>query len=170
MKIFAMLAAGVAVLIALTKPEVAGQAARIYLIVCVGVLGFMGARTLLQPPPATTVSKFNPSVVVRSVPPLPEEFRRIKAVLSHYNTAKSAPSIDPVTRNLFRAIAVQRLYYGHQLRLDLDDHAVAVQSLVSPTMWLAIAPPTFNHVGFALPPPIISAASIPALIEELERL
>lgn len=170
MKIFAILAAGVAVLIALAKPEVAGQTARIYLITCVGLLGFLGARALLQPPPATTASKFNPSVVVRTVPPLPEEFRRIKAILSHYNTAKSAPLLDPVTRNLFRSIALQRLYYGHRLRLDLDEHASAVQAVVSPNMWLAIAPPTFNAFGIALPPPTISAACIPALIDELERL
>ena len=78
--------------------------------------------------------------------------------------------VDPITRNLFRAIAVQRLYYGHQLRLDSDEDARAVQAVVSPTLWLAIAPPSFNAFGIALPPPAIPAASIPALIDELERL
>jgi hypothetical protein len=169
-KVLASLAAVIAIFIALAKPEVAGQAARVYLIGCAGILGFLGTRALLQPPPATTDSKFNPSVVVREVPPLPEEFRRIKAMLSHYNQAKPTVQIDPVTRNLFRAIAVQRLYYHHQLRLDLDQDAPAVQAVVSGPMWQAIGPPLRDATGTILPAHPIPASALAALIDEVERL
>jgi hypothetical protein len=141
MKVIAPIAAAIGILIALVNPGASGQAARIYLIAVAGLLGLLLTRMLLQPPPATTESRFNPTTVVHTTPELPEEFRRIKALLSHYNTAKPLPSLDPVTRHLLRTITEQRLYHRHQLRLGFDAHAAAVRSLLSPTLWDAVAPP-----------------------------
>jgi hypothetical protein len=170
MKIIAPIAAVIGVLIAVFNPGASGQAARIYLIVVAGLLGLLATRILLQPPPAITASRFNPTTVVHTTPELPEEFRRIKALLSHYNTAKSLPSIDPITRHLLRTITEQRLYHRHQLRLGFDAHAAAVRSLLSPTLWAVVAPPSQNALDTESAHHAVPSEALPALIDEVERL
>jgi hypothetical protein len=171
MKVWIVIAALVGVAIAILNPSVAGPAARIYLIALVGVLGMFGTRALLSPPPLASKSRFTPQPLTRAgAPELPEEFRRIKGLLSFYDTEKPLTHLDPVTRNLIRSIALQRVYYRRGLRLDLLDHEDAVRAVVSPDMWRTIGPQPRDPFGRHLPFPEVSAAALPALIDELERL
>jgi hypothetical protein len=171
MKVWIVIAALVGVAIAVLNPSVAGSAARIYLIALVGALGLFGTRALLSPPPLADRSRFTPVPVERvGAPELPEEFRRIKGLLSFYDTERPLTHLDPVTRNLIRSIALQRVYYRHSLRLDLPDHEAAVRAVVSPDMWCAIGPQPRDALGRHLPFPEVSAGALPALIDELERL
>jgi hypothetical protein len=171
MKVWIVIAALVGVGIAVFNPSVAGSAARIYLIALVGVLGLLGTRALLSPPPLAGQSRFTPAPVARAgAPELPEEFRRIKALLSFYDTEKPLAHLDAVTRNLIRSIALQRVFYRRGLRLDLPEHEAAVQAVVSPDMWRAIGPQPRDPFGRQLPFPEVAAAALPALIDELERL
>jgi hypothetical protein len=171
MKVWIVIAAVVGVGIAVLNPSVAGPAARIYLIALVGVLGLIGTRALLNPPPLSSRSRFTPMAVTGvGAPELPEEFRRIKGLLSFYDTEKPLANIDSLTRNLIRSIAVQRVYYRHGLRLDLREHEAAVRALVSPVLWSTIGPQPRDPFGRALPYPDVPAGALPALIDELEHL
>jgi hypothetical protein len=171
MKVWIVLAALIGGAIAMLNPSAAGSAARIYLIALVAALGLFGTRVLLNPPPIADRSRFTPSPIAKTgAPQLPEEFRRIKALLSFYDTAKPLTLLDPVTRNLLRSIALQRLFYSRGLRLDLPEHSDGVRAVVSPDMWRAIGPQPRDPFGRQLPFPEVSAGALPALIDELERL
>jgi hypothetical protein len=172
MKIWMVLAACVGLGIALLSPSAAGSAARIYLIALVGVVGLLGTRALLRPPPLAGRSQFTPTpaLQVGGGSELPEEYRRIKGLLSFYNTENPLKNIDPVTRNLLRSIALQRVYYRHGLRLDVPDHEAAIRAVVSPDMWRTVGPQVRDNTGRNLPHPDVPAGALPALIDELERL
>jgi hypothetical protein len=171
MKALLIGAAVVGVGIALINPAASGNAARIYLVAVVGLVGFLGTRALLQPPPLPTVSRLTPMPsMAATTPELPEEFRRIKGLLSFYDTEKPLENIDPITRNLIRSIALQRVYYRHGLRLDLPEHQAGVRSVVSVDLWRTIAPQPKDPFGGRLPFPEVPGRVLPALIDELERL
>ena len=170
MKVMIVIAAMVGLAIAMLNPAAAGPAARIYLIALVGVVGLLGTRALLNPPPVGGRSRFKPAPgAAKGSPELPEEYRRIKGLLSFYDTEKPREFLDPVARNLIRSIALQRVYYRYGLRLDLSEHEASVRSVVSPDLWATVAPhsqdPYGRHVQTEIP-----ARALPALIDELERL
>jgi hypothetical protein len=171
MKVLLVIAAVVGVGIAVLNPAVAGNAARVYLVAIVGLIGFMGTRALLQPPPLAASSLLTPTpATAATTPDLPEEFRRIKGLLSFYDTDKPLEHLDPTTRNLIRSIALQRIYYRHGLRLDLPDHHAQVRAVVSVDLWRTIGPQPRDPGGTRLPFPEVPGRALPALIDELERL
>lgn len=171
MKAWIVLAAVVGLGIALLAPGAAGSAARIYLIALVGAIGLLGTRALLRPPPLAGRSHFTPTPTLHvGGSDLPEEYRRIKGLLSFYNTEKPLRNIDPVTRNLIRSIALQRVYYRHGLRLDVPDHEAAIRSVVSPDLWRTVGPQQRDATGRNQPHEDVPAGALPALIDELERL
>jgi hypothetical protein len=169
-KATAWIVAAVAVLIALTAPTIATPASRFYLLFLAGAAALLGTRKLLDPPPYPKASRVG--VVAPPVLPqeLPEEYRRMSALMSRYRDSTSTAPIDPIARHLIRSVASQRLYQRHQLRLDVADHLPPIQPLVSPLMWATIAPPPRSPTGAQLPYPDIPTSAIPSLLDELERL
>lgn len=170
MKITAWLVAAVAIVVALVAPTAAGPASRIYLLLLAGVAALWGSRKLLMPPPYPTVSRLGATVAEPISQALPEEYRRMAALMSRYRDSSKPVAIDPIARHLLRSIASQRLYHRYQLRLDVLDHLGRIQPLVSPMLWAAISPPPRSFVGAPLPYPDVLSTAIPSLIDELERL
>jgi hypothetical protein len=169
-KVTAWIVAGIAIAVALVAPTIATPASRLYLLLVAGAAALVGTRKLLNPPPYPKVSRIAGLTPTVTTQQLPEEFRRMAALLSRYRDTTSKTPIDPIARHLLRSIASQRLYQRHQLRLDVSDHLSRIQPLVSPLLWSAISPPprdpNGNHLGY----PDVPTSAIGPLIDELERI
>jgi hypothetical protein len=169
-KVTAWLVAGIAVLLALVAPTIASPASRLYLVLVAGSAALVGTRRLLDPPPYPKNSTLGGLTPTAAPQQLPEEFRRMAALLSRYRDPSSTLPLDPIARHLLRSIASQRLYQRHQLRLDVSEHLSQIQPLVSPLMWHAIAPPPRDVAGSHHAYPDVPASAIGPLIDELERI
>jgi hypothetical protein len=166
----AWIVAGIAIAVALVAPRIASPASRLYLLVLAGAAALVGTRKLLDPPPYPTVSRVAGLTPAATTQELPEEFRRMAALLSRYRDPASKTPLDPIARHLLRSIASQRLYQRHQLRLDVAEHLPRIEPLVSPLLWQAIAPPPRDPNGTHLAYPDVPASAVGPLIDELERL
>lgn len=167
MKAAAWLVAALAILVALVAPTIASPASRLFLLLFAGLGALVGARWLLRPPPYPAASVVGGTTPERTIQDLPEEYRRMAALLSRYRDPGPDLKLDPIALHLLRSVASQRLYQRHQLRLDVADHLPRIQPLLSAGLWQAVGPPP---AGSSHQPAAVPARALGQLIEELERL
>jgi hypothetical protein len=158
-----------ALVAALTMPAAAGPAARVVLVIAGSLFAAVGAVNLLRSVPYVGSSRFEPSTRARERRDVPAELRTLIQALQGSGDRNAERALDPMVRQHVRAMAVKRLA---ALRLDAEDPAdhPAIERRVSSPLWAVVAEgPSAGGSGH-LPSTQIPATSLPALLDELERL
>lgn len=159
----------VAGVVALAAPGWAGPAARVILVVAATVAAAAGAWALVQAVPFAGTSRFEPVLGRRAQREVPPELDTIARAVRQSMADDGRQVLDPVVLLHLRRLATARLA---ALRLDITDPAdhQAIQRHVSLGLWAVLAPGPAGGRAQHLPSLDIPATSLPALLDELERL
>jgi hypothetical protein len=133
------------------------------------VVAAAGAAMLVRAIPFASSSRFEPALRVRERRDVPPELETLIKSVRESNKDGGRQVLSPTILLHLRRVTAARLA---SLRLDLDDptdHA-AIQGHVSRTMWTVLAPGPGSARAQHLPSLEIPATSLPALLDELERL
>ena len=161
--------AAVAVVVAVAAPGWAGPAARAILVVSAAVVATAGAVLLVRSVPFAGTSRFEPVLGGRAQREVPPELDTITRAVRHSFAPSGRQVLDPVVVLHLRRLATARLA---ALRLDVGDPGdhQAIQHHVSLALWAVLVPGPAGGRAQHLPSIDIPATSLPALLDELERL
>ena len=156
-------------IVALAAPGWAGPAARIVLVVAGALLGAAGAVTLLRSIPFATSSRFEPSSRRRERREVPPELESLTRAVRNAHSPTGRQVLDPTVLLHVRRLATARL---GALHLDVDDPAdhPSIEQHVSVGLRTLLGIGPAGGRAKHLPSIHIPAASLPALLDELERL
>ena len=156
-------------IVALAAPGWAGPVARVVLVVAGTLLGAAGAATLVRAIPFATSSRFEPASHRRERREVPPELESLTRAVRNARSPTGRQVLDPTVLLHVRRLAVARLGARH---LDVDDPAdqSSIEQHVSIELRTLLGIGPAGGRAQHLPSIHIPAASLPALLDELERL
>lgn len=157
------------VIAAVTAPGWAGPAGRAALVVIGAVVAAGGAMTLVRSVPFAASSRFQPAERERERRDVPPELEKLVGAVRDSHSADGRQVLSPTVLLHLRRVAAARLA---SQRLDVDDPADhrAIQQHVSLSLWAVLAPGPGTGRAKHLPSLEVPTSSLPALLDELERL
>lgn len=161
--------AGLCVVAAVTVPGWAGPTARGAFVVIGAVVAAAGAVALVRAIPFAATSRFQPAERERERRDVPPELEKLINSVRESHAPDGRQVLSPTVLLHVRRVAAARLA---GLRLDVDDPADhrAIQQQVSLSLWAVLAPGPGTGRAKHLPSLEVPATSLPALLDELERL
>ena len=159
-------AAGV---VALTAPGWAGPTARIILVAVGALAAAAGAVAMVRSIPFAGNSRFEPSANRRTRREVPPELETLTRAVRSAKAPTGRQVLDPVVLLHVRRLATARLVALHFDLDDPDDHP-AIRRHVSADLWALLTSGPAGGRTQHLPSSELPATSLPALLDELERL